>query len=245
MKTKSSKNYDWFKFYSNNRPISRIHLNNLRKQFEKYGNITETSPITVNPNGFIMDGQHRRILCEEFDYPVFYNENNQNKELTAEINAYQRPWTNIDFINFFAAFKPEYGLLLRFMKDNHVTFPIASAVIFSKVNSYSYANDMGLKNGSLEVSPYIQGAQKNMDIILEIGEKMGSYMTERYVRGIMKCLYNKDFDVKRFMKKLETVMNNSPTLPNPRLTAITDVMRNLETIYNYKSTESNTVVLFR
>jgi 2-iminoacetate synthase ThiH len=64
MKTKSSKNYEWFKFYSNNRPISRIHLNNLRKQFEKYGNITEISPITVNPNGFIMDGQHRRIYVK-------------------------------------------------------------------------------------------------------------------------------------------------------------------------------------
>lgn len=244
MKTKSSKNYEWFKFYSNNRPISQIHLNNLRKQFKKYGNITEISPITVNPNGFIMDGQHRRILCEEFNYPVFYNENNQNKELTAEMNAYQRPWTNLDYINFFAPFKPEYELLKRFIKDNGVTYPIASTVLFSQVNR-KYAEDLGLKDGTIQVSPFLKGAQKNMDIISQIGEKMHSYMTERYVRGIVKCLYNKDFDINRFMKKLDTVMNNSPTLPNPRLTAITDVMRNLETIYNYKSTESNTVVLFR
>lgn len=244
MKTKRSKNYEWFKFFSNNRPISQIHLNNLRKQFEVYGNITEISPCTVNVNGFIIDGQHRRILCEEFGYEIVYNEVDEKKELTAAINSNQRPWTNLDYINFFAAYKPEYEILRKFIKENAVTFPIAAAVLFSTVNRrYSY--DMGLKDGTLEVSSRMELAQKHMDIILAIGEKMGSFMTERYVRGIMKCLYNKDFELKRFMKKLDSVMNNSPLLPNPRLTAITDVMRNLENIYNYKTTEANVVVLFR
>lgn len=241
---KSSKNYDWFKFLSNNRPISPRHIKELEAEFDKYGNITEVSPITVNANGFIYDGQHRIIICKKRDLPVHYVESDAPKELTPAMNSKQKAWNALNYIEFFAAYKPEYEALRRFMQINEITFPVASAVIFSGLNR-KYASDRKLKDGTLEVRPFLEGAQKNMDIVSEIGEKMGSSMNERYVRGIVKCLENEEFDLERFNKKLNTVMKMAPALPNPRLRAIEDVMRNLEAIYNFMQGDNTRVMLFR
>jgi hypothetical protein len=244
MTTKSSKNWEWFKYLSNNRPISKKHLSNLRKQFDKYGNITEISPGVVNSNGFIIEGQHRRILCEEFDMPFFYNEIDADKEITAAINASRRPWSAWNYIEFYAAYKPEYELLRRFMVNNDITYPIANALLFTNLNR-KYISDQALKDGTLEVKYFLPDAQKHADMVSEISEKMGSKMSERYVRGLVRCFYSDNFDYKRFMKKLDIVMGIKPDLPSPRVTALADVMRNIETIYNFRAQEGSYVMLFR
>lgn len=240
----ASKNYGWFKFYTNNREIEPVILKNLREQFQKYGNITEISPINVNPHGFIYDGQHRYILCQEFGYPVNYIEVDMPIELTPDRNRTQRPWSTMNYVNFFAKYKPEYELLRRFIGDNNVSYSVASSVIFSGMNR-KWFSERKLRAGTLEVKPYLKQAQIYMDTISEISEVFGAVISAKYARGIVKCLTNEEFDLDRFMSKLRSVMKTSPTLPNPRLGAIEDVMRNLESIYNYKAGEGSRVILFR
>lgn len=242
--SKSTKNYEWFKFLANNRPISQRHLNNLRKQFQNYGNITEVSPITVNNHGFILDGQHRRLLCEEFGYPVHYNEiTPKNIELTPAINSNQKRWGAMDFVNFFAEVRPEYEALSNFMRVNEITYTIANAVIFPQKGSSAMTEE--LEAGRLEVIELLPEAQKRMDLIHEINELMGSPMTERYVRGILRCLYMEHFEIERFLYKLRIMAKNNNGTPNPRATNKTDVMRNIENIYNFHTTPEKTVLLFR
>lgn len=239
----SSKNYEWFQRFTNNRPIENAILKNLREQFQKYGNITAISPIAVNKNGFIYDGQHRELLCEEFGYEVFYIEVDMPFNITSDMNRAMRPWGMMNYIEFFAKYKPEYELLRRFISDNRTNYSIASAVIFSGSNR-KWLSDRKLKEGELEVKPFLKKAQEHMDIVSEIGEKMGATFTEKYVRGIARCLDSEDFDLERFMRKLKTVMRSSPNLPNPRLTSLEDVMRNLESIYNYMSGDKERVRLY-
>jgi hypothetical protein len=241
---KHRKDYSWFKFLANNRKISQRHIKDLEKEFDAYGNITEISPITVNTHGFIIDGQHRYLICEKRGLEVYYIEVDAQKEITPAMNSKQKRWSAMDYIEFYAAYKPEYELLRRFILTNDVTFPVASAVLFSNLNR-KFVSDRKLKDGTLEVSPFLKVAQKNIDIISEIGEKMGAVLTERYVRGLVRCLAMEDFDLQRFMKKLDIVMRVNPHVPNPRLAAIEDVMRNIESIYNFQAGERQRTILFR
>lgn len=241
---KSSTKYEWFKFLSNNRKISASHIKNLEKEFDKYGNITEISPITVNKNGFIIDGQHRYVICKKRGIALYFIEIEADKEITPAMNSRQKAWSALDYIDFFAAYKPEYELLRRFINTNDITYPVASAVLFTGGNR-KYMSDRRLKEGILEVKELLPQAQKNMDFVTEVGEKMGSVMNERYVRGLVRCLDIAEFEVERFMKKLDSVMRSSPQMPNPRLGAIEDVMRNIEAIYNFSAGEKSRVILFR
>lgn len=242
--TKQTNKYEWFKFLANNRKISKRHLNNLRKQFEEFGNITEISPITVNKNGFILDGQHRRILCEEFGYPVHYNEVDVKKEITPAMNTNSKPWTPYDYLEFFAAYKPEYEMLNRFIRDNDTNFYLANAVLFPDSNRKKLYDQM--KRGDLEVKGNIPEGQKRMDIINEISEIMRRPLTEVYARTILKCIYKDNFDIDRFIAKLKTMMNSKHGhVPAPRATTTLDVFRNIETIYNFGARAESTVVLFR
>jgi hypothetical protein len=241
--TKSTDNYKWFKFLANNRKISKKHLNNLRKQFEEFGNITEISPITVNVNGFILDGQHRRILCEELGYPVFYNEVDVKKEITPAMNTNQKPWQPADYIDFFAAYKPEYELLSRFMRDNETNFYLANAAIFPDMSRKKLYEK--LKRGELEVTEYIVEGQKRMDVINEVSDIMQRPITEVYARTILKCMYKENFDINRFLNKLKMLMAKHDSLPQPRATTTIDVFKNIEAIYNFGARAESTVVLFR
>lgn len=240
----SSTVYEWFRFLTNNRPINNHHIRELEKEFDKYGNITEVSPITVNKAGFIIDGQHRKIICERRGLPIHYIIVDAPKEITVAMNWRNKPWLAMDYINFYAAYKPEYELLRQFMSHNRINYQIASAVLFTGLNR-KFTSDRRLKEGTLEVKSILNNAQAKMDIVSEIGMKIGAELHERYVRGIMKCLENEDFDLERFNKKLDVVMKQSPSLPNPRLRAMEDVMRNLESIYNYMASDRTRVILFR
>lgn len=245
LEIKQTSNYQWFKMFANNRPISNRHLEELREQFQLYGNITEVSPITVNNNGFIFDGQHRRILCQEFGFPVNYIERDAKVELTPAMNHNQKQWEMLDYIRFFADLKSEYKILSRFISDNSINFSIASAVLWpEKGRSWVASN---VVRGTIEVSGVIEEAQKRMDIISELGEIMGDKLTERYTRGILKSLYLKDFDIERFMNKAKTMMRSSTSrlLVTPRATTNLEVMRNIELIYNFHAQPSKTVILFR
>lgn len=241
---KSSNNYEWFKFLANNRKISKGQLNNLRKQFQIFGNITEISPITVNKNGFILDGQHRRILCEEFDYPVYYHEVDAAKEITPAMNTNQKPWTAMNYVEFFAAYKPEYELLNRFISQNDTNFYLANAVLFPEQSRRPLYNK--LKDGTLEVKDQIVEGQKRMDVIAEIAELMQRPLTEVYARTILKCMYKENFDINRFITKLKMITNSKHgNIPNARATNALEVFKNIETIYNFGARAESTVVLFR
>jgi hypothetical protein len=154
-KIKSSTDYQWFQFLANNRKISKKHLSNLRKQFALYGNITEVSPILVNSNGFIIDGQHRTVLCEEFGLPVFYKIADADKEITPAINSNSKPWQAMDYVNFFAAYKPEYKALKRFIDLNEISWSLASVLLYPSRATRMFPI---LKEGSIIVNEFVDQA---------------------------------------------------------------------------------------
>lgn len=241
---KNSTDYSWFKFLGNNRKLSKRHINNLRDQFAEYGNITEISPILVNDKGFIIDGQHRFALCQELNLPVFYNEVDSKKEITPAINSNQKRWAAVDYLNFFAPFKKEYRLLSEFMQRNEISYSMAGPVLFpEKSANVIFAQ---LTKGTLEVSDRLEEGQKRMDIIHDMHDLTGEMPTERYARGLLRCMYMDNFEIERFLTKVKMMMAGpSRTSVRPRATAAADVLRNIETIYNFKTREEATVLLFR
>ena len=61
--------YHLFKFIPSNRPINSAHLQRLRRSFAK---LFLFIPIFVTVDFYIVDGQHRFMVCKELGIPIRY-----------------------------------------------------------------------------------------------------------------------------------------------------------------------------
>ncbi len=92
-------NYDQFSTIVGNREVNRANVRkivaSMRKEHLKV-------PAIINGRGEVCDGQHRLEACRELEIPFYYIviPNYELKEVQ-EINANQRNWRDIDFLNSF------------------------------------------------------------------------------------------------------------------------------------------------
>jgi hypothetical protein len=134
---KSTKDYDLFKTLKSNRKINTKHVSHLANEFAKQKNAQKRSPIIVNKNMEVIDGQHRLEACKRLNIPVWYI---QIDELTIqdaqEINTTKLAWSPKDFafsyadqgrsdytfyLDFVDKYKLSYGAALQLL-SNSVTF---------------------------------------------------------------------------------------------------------------------------
>jgi hypothetical protein len=92
-------NLDKFTLIGTNRKVSMRHVNNLAEALIDH-NFTRESPILVNANFEVLDGQHRLEACRLLELGVWYTVS--TIELTpmelATRNTYQKSWTSTDVL---------------------------------------------------------------------------------------------------------------------------------------------------
>ena len=68
----STKDYDLFDFFDENRDTSRNHVNALRAAIRKNGNLSKEFSILVNRNFKIIDGQNRFLALSIDNRTVYF-----------------------------------------------------------------------------------------------------------------------------------------------------------------------------
>jgi len=95
----STKNYSQFKTITGNRDVNRA---NVKKIMDSMKVEHLRVPAIINKRGEVCDGQHRLEACKQLELPFYFIvlPNYELKEVQ-EINANQRNWKDMDFLNSF------------------------------------------------------------------------------------------------------------------------------------------------
>ena len=232
MRTFKTNDYHRFHFLDGNREVNKNHVKNLIDSISRR-NLLETNPIIVNEKMEIIDGQHRLAAAMALDIPIFYVLQDKT-DLTdvQRLNATVKKWSLMDFANSYANLgNQNYIILKDFCQTYNVPISIAVVLLDSRYGGTSKDVVDAFKNGEF-VADQIAYAKK-------IGEMLGDYKpyvdqgawrSGMFIRSIIHLNDEKLITHDRMLHKLKTFGNKLQ-----RQSTVTDYLRELERIYNFKS----------
>lgn len=226
---KSTYNYDMFKKLEGNRSVSVSRINKIKNSIMKVGYIT--SPILVNENMEIIDGQGRYEALKELRLPVEYivHPGISIRECIA-MNVYQTNWVLQDYIKSYAEKGvPSYVLLYKLMRE----FPLIKrletfAVAVFGINSMDTNRT---KEGNLEITEeQYNSAKEKLSYIYPIIEQYNGISRIGLVtKGMLHCLSIEGLDKQWLKERVVEVLNDRRI---PAIATMEEVMQFLEDVYN-------------
>jgi len=223
---KSTSDYKKFKPLSGNRKVNEPHLKRLRKSME---NKVLISPVIVNENFEVIDGQHRIQVLKEMSSPVHYlMVKGYGLNEMQLLNSASRNWAADDFLNaYIEAGNPEYVKYKQF-KDKYgwghnECMRILSGDELRSIDSF--------RNGKLKIhniSQVIEWAER----IEMIKPYYDGIKRRAFIYAMIKLFKNPNYNHATFLGKLQ--------YQSARLVDCTNVDQYtllIEDIYNYRNRE--------
>ena len=229
---KSTKNYEMFKKLEGNRATTVARVNKIKKSIMTVGYIT--SPILVNENMEIIDGQGRFEALKELRLPIEYIiQNGLNIKECIAMNIYQTNWKVIDYIKSYAAKgNPNYVKLVNLMNE----FPLVAnneimAIALFEIGRF---DTLKVREGSLEVTQeQYEKAREKLQFIYPIAEEYKNITRIRLIlNAMLYCLYFPDIDKYKLKNKVISILETRKIPPIP---TIDEAMQLMEEIYNRNS----------
>lgn len=230
---KSTMNHDKFKFLMGNRNIKPDHVRKLVSSIAK-NNMLEVNPIIVTEDMVVIDGQHRLMACKEMNIPVYYIVAKADLEDVQQLNTNSKSWGIQDFVDsYINQDKIDYLELQEFKNKCGIPFTTAAGLLYAGRIATGGGFGKLIKSGSFVVFER-ENAEEVMNWV--------SAFTE-YTDAVTRS--NRDFIIA--VNKLKET--GSITLANlkhklkiygkkmPRLGLVSDYLRELEDIVNYKARE--------
>ena len=224
---KRSIDYSMFKLTIHNREISPRKIRTLRASIEK-DNFLELFPIVVNDKMEIMDGQHRFMVAQALQIPIFYI---IGKSITgldvAEINTQQTPWSIRDYLDYFVRQGlTDYITFNGFMET--YGFP-HSAVMILLCGSRDKKKSLEFKSGRMVVSESTEQAHSVAKHVLDFADFDCDFVRSRsFIFAVFDVMCHPDYSHKKMMKKMDFLAPKLQRSPDKET-----YLRLLEDIYNY------------
>jgi len=221
--------YQWFKFASWNRNISRKKVDALKHSLREYGYIG--SPITINEFREVIDGQHRLVACSETGVMVQYIQiNGLNMESAITLNESQSAWKWTDYVNAYADIgNKNYQILLDLAKEYDTTL---QSVVIASTLSTSKACVRRIKSGDFKLSnEEVQRAREMLEY-RKLFEPYKAYLIpeERFFTVLFRLvafgLIDKDRMVEQVQKHATKYRAG---------TSLDDTVQNINDLYNINS----------
>jgi len=200
------------------------------------------SPIIVNQEAYVIDGQHRLLAAKEADLYVYYivvDGYNLNDVHTLNLN--QKNWSRNDFLDGYANMGIEsYVKLKKFMEDN-TQYSINAAIgLCSQLSTGSAYRQRVKPNGELssttqifEEGTWLGGdfdlAQEWADKFSLLSSYYDKYNSMSFTMCMITMMKNSNFDFNEFLHKVRIQPTALVDCANQRqYTSL------IEDIYNYK-----------
>jgi len=223
-----TKDYSQFSYFSFNRKIDKKKVQKLKKSIQDTKQLI--SPIISDPDGFVIDGQHRLEALKELKLPVWCvvrkSSNEVIKELIQSNNVVDK-WKQIDFCKAFAETgnKVYQNVLERhkfWEKKINRNLPFGRIVY-----SYTSHESASFKEGR---AIYLeQQGDKILNVLYEI-DKLYDDNQAFHFNNIRSLKYlinnNKDFNLSHFIEqcKKKKFMTFS---------TVKDTLESMIAVYNY------------
>ena len=220
--------YDFFKKAHGNRELNEAHIVRIMDSMKTQD---LNSPILINGNQEVIDGQHRLEARKRLGLPVtYYIEKSYGLNEIQRLNANTRDWNKKEHLQSFVnRGYPEYIKFRKFWD----TFPrlnfAAVEILLSDDSENSSRSKKTFENGKLKVSNY-RGATQMAQKIMDIAPYFSGFSRRPFIRA-MKSIFKIDkYSHEQFIKRLEA--NPGSIYPCANATQYTEL---IEEVYNYRS----------
>ena len=223
-----TKNYDKFKFLKGNRVIKKSSVMKLRKSIS---NQQLNTPILVNAEFYIIDGQHRFIVLKELNLPIYYMiENNYGLSECQVLNSAGTNWCIKDFITGYSDL--DYSHYVTF-KNFIEMFPAIKSISTYKYvlqgNSHNenHGTEYNFHNGCFivkDLNESINTAKKLLDF-----KHVKTFRQQNFIRAIVRLIRHKSYDHNRMFQKASYQLDKFV-----RCTTVNGYYDMLSGIYNYR-----------
>lgn len=201
--------YSMFKKHESNRPIDNQNLRKVQASM-RARNMLEFRPILVDQNMYVIDGQHRLEAAKALACEVFYQiQKEGNSEDIILLNAAQKKWELIDYVNYHASkgIQP-YIDLKTLVTDLKLPF----SLIVRSVTSWGGKIAVSIKNGSfcfregtspITVKESFSKVNDVKEIIKKYSQKPSSFCNAtRFTEALISMISNKSVDYEKFKSKI-------------------------------------------
>lgn len=218
-----TKDYGMFKLIKGNRDVNESDVVKLAESISIKYNIC---PIIVTSDFYVIDGQHRVLVCKRLDLPVRYViDPNAVLEDVLRLNSYSKKWTAQDYLLSYKkqGIKP-YIDIYKFMIEYDIPIKLALSALGKDsgkgFNDFKYGN---LCTKNLDEAKWLVG---KFFTIRGHNKKLKA----RFLNVLKQVIKNEDFNIDLFIRKLKL----QPTRLVSCATA--EQYRGLiEDIYNYRN----------
>lgn len=237
--------YSKFKILLGNRNLDKLQVKRLKESFKRS---YLTTPIIVNENFEIIDGQHRFEAAKSLNLPIYYfinpkyrleevqilNENMKNWNKKDYLNAYcDMKYTEyLKFRNFMREF-PDFGIdacesLLNNTASNNSAQGYDKNLI-SETNKSGVYRKRNFHSGELCIENY-DLAVENAKKIMMIKPYYNGFNRAGFVKTMIGMFKNENYNHDKFISKLK---KGTKSLHN--CSSINDYKVLIEDIFNYCS----------
>lgn len=236
-----TKNYNQFKFAGENRDLVPSHLRNLTNAIAEE-NLLELFPILINQRKEVIDGQHRLAAAKRLGVEIHYKVVKGNgAKITRLINAHQKGWQLIDFLNSYAVVDENYKLLKLFIEQWNI--PISMGV--RMVTDHQHGESDRFKRGLFKIDEKRMNEARtllgNMRDLVPYLEHPTIWRSKNFYHAL-KTTYGK-VNHERLMEKLSQVEDKRATKKLiEKSYSVRDYLRQLEDIVNHKISKDERIV---
>jgi len=228
LSVKKTMNYDQFQTMPGNRKIHEGHLSRLIRSFSKNHFI---SPIIVNENRQVIDGQHRLLASMRTEKPVYYIViAGYNTEAMQVLNTNSTVWNKYDYLNHYCEMGVAPYLEMREFMEEYPDFTLTSAqAILSGVSGDTA--DLKRKyfqEGNFQIKD-INLAIENANKIIQFKDFYSGFSRTVFVRTMLSLFKNSNYIQSEMIHKLSL----APT-KLVHCTSVNQYLLLLEEIYNYR-----------
>ena len=237
MKILKTTNYDIFKKQIGNRPIRKAHVARLTRSMNEDYLVT---PIIVNENMEIVDGQHRLEAQKELNLPTYYYiEDGYRLEQTRRLNIGSANWGTLDFLEGFCSMGLKDYLIYRdFYNKYKFDHQNGWTLLIGFSDSAGRRHYDTFKSGELKINQ-LKKAEYCADRITTLKKYYDGYKRRCFVSAMIRCFRNTEFDFPTFERKLRYLSTRLVDC-----TKVKEYIMLIENIYNYKSKTSNKIRLY-
>ena len=242
--------YTVFKHIAGNRVINKLHLSRLKQSFQR--EYLQT-PIIVNQEMQIIDGQHRFEAAKDLGLPIrYFICNDYGLAQVQTLNANASNWKKSDYLNAYCDLGYDQYLLVRKFMGRYPDFTLnmcetllSGMLGMRKVkNKEIIDSNVGrhprkdFERGEFIVKDYDE-ACITADKIMDMKHYFKDYNHKIFVVAMAGIFKNPNYDHQRMLKKLIAY----PTYLRVG-TTITQTKQLIEELYNYYSSDKVSLRFF-
>lgn len=230
-KIRQTEDYSSFKRIRGNRLINKAQVKRLYDSIGSNPSLTEATPIIVNGEMEVLDGQHRLEALKELNLPVSYLiVDDMGLEEVQQINSSTKVWTPIDYAKSFTELgNRNYKTYLEFKKR----YRLSHTILITYLSGYS-DNKRGNTPQSFKKGLFTVGdtdyAHQSCERLIEVGKYYTNYKQRSFALALYRAMKNPEYDHDRMISKLKSHKSMIVDYSYPE-----DHMRQLEKIYNHKT----------